>query len=139
MTKAQNKTIATTGSVSDFLTTLEDAEQRHDSETLIKIMQGVTGAPPVMWGTSIIGFGAIVIKSPATGREVDWLKIGFSPRKGKLSLYVTFDASKYQKELDAVGKHKTGKGCIYINKLADVDVDKLTDFIKLAYEKGYSG
>ena len=135
MVKSQNKTIATNGSVVDFLATLDDQQQREDSEKIIEIMQEVTSTPPVMWGTSIIGFGDTSYTS-AAGREVDWLKIGFSPRKGKISLYVTFDASRYQKELDAVGKHKTGKGCIYINKLADVDIDKLTDFIQLAYKNG---
>jgi len=136
MTDAQNKTVATDTDVIDFLATLDES-QRRDSEKLVEIMSSITGEPPVMWGTAIVGFGNEHLVYPS-GRELDWLKIGFSPRKGKLSLYVTFDASKYQKELDSIGKHKTGKGCIYINKLSDVDVDKLTDFIELAYKNGYS-
>lgn len=135
MAKAHNKTVATTGNVNDFLASLDDEQQRKDSEVLIRIMQDVTGAPPVMWGASIVGFGEVKLTYPS-GRELDWLRIGFSPRKGKLSLYLTFDASRYANKLDALGKYKTGKGCIYINKLADVDVDKLADLIKFAYSKG---
>jgi hypothetical protein len=134
--KAQNKTVANNASIIDFLASLDDDQQRRDSESLIEIMQDITGEPPVMWGTAIIGFGNVHVTSPS-GREVDWLRIGFSPRKGKLSLYVTFDAQKYQTELDKMGKHKIGKGCIYINRLSDVDTSKLTSIIKTAYDKGY--
>jgi hypothetical protein len=127
-----NKTVPTDGNVISFLANLEDQTQRQDSETLIAIMHEVSGEPPVLWGTSIVGFGLIHYKY-ASGREGDTMKIGFSPRKGKLSLYVTVDASQYENELAAIGPHEIGKGCIYIKKLADVDVPKLTDLIRHAY------
>lgn len=85
-----------------------------------------------MWGSSIIGFGTVRYKY-ASGQEGDWMRIGFSPRKGKLSLYITVDAEQYKDQLDETGKYKIGKGCIYINKLADVDKVKLTEIIRSAY------
>jgi hypothetical protein len=136
MTKAENKTVATNASVGEFLAQL-DEQQRRDSQQLIEIMKDITGEPPVMWGTSIVGFGTVSL-TYASGRKLDWLRIGFSPRKGKLSLYVTFDAQKYKTQLDEMGKYKIGKGCIYINKLDDVDRDKLTNIIRTAYAKGYA-
>lgn len=125
------KTTPNSNNVTDFLAQL-DEQQRADSQVLIKIMQDVSGEPPVMWGTSIIGFDQQRYRY-ASGREGDWMKIGFSPRKGKLSVYITGDASKYSTQLTAMGKHKIGKGCIYIKCLADVDVQKLADIIKAAY------
>lgn len=135
MAKAENKTVATDASAVDFLAQLDD-QQRRDSQKLIEIMRDITSQPPVMWGSSIIGFGTVKL-TYASGRELDWLRIGFSPRKGKLSLYVTFDAQKYKQQLDAMGKYKIGKGCIYINKLDDVNVDKLSAIIRTAYAEGY--
>lgn len=133
--KTANKTVATRQSVKEFLTTLTDESQRRDSETLIKIMRKVSGSTPVMWGTSIIGFGSVHYKYES-GREGDWPEIGFSPRKDKISLYVTCDVTKLSKELAALGKHKTGKGCIYIKTLADVDIAKLEKLITKAYKDG---
>jgi hypothetical protein len=83
-----------------------------------------------MWGSSIIGFGNKRYKSPATGREVDWLKIGFSPRKANLSLYLTVGIQEHAEALKKLGKHKTGVGCLYINKLEDVDLKVLEKMIK---------
>lgn len=85
-----------------------------------------------MWGGSMIGFGKKIYKSPATGREVEWFKMGFSPRKANLSLHLTLDIKKYAAELKKLGKHKTGVGCLYINKLADVDVKVLEKLINTA-------
>ena len=133
-----NKTIPTGEDVIDFLASLESDEQRRDSERLVEIMAEVSGEPPVMWGTSIVGFGAFTY-TYASGRQGEWMRIGFSPRKGKLSLYVTYDASQFSEELEAVGKHSIGKGCIYITKLADVDVAALKRLIKKAYAKGFLG
>jgi hypothetical protein len=82
-----------------------------------------------MWGASLIGFGKRRYKSPATGREVDWLLIGFSPRKANLSLYLTMDIKAHATTLGKLGKHKTGAGCLYINKLADVDITVLKGLI----------
>lgn len=82
-----------------------------------------------MWGSSIIGFGNVRLKSPNTSREVDWLRIGFSPRKANLSLYITGDIKKYDVALKKLGKHKTGVGCLYINKLEDIDIKVLKEMI----------
>lgn len=133
-----NKTIPTQTDVIDFLASLESDEQRRDSEVLVEMMSDVSGEPPVMWGTSIIGFGVFTYKY-ASGREGEWMKIGFSPRKGKISLYVTYDASQFSEELEAVGKHTIGKGCIYITRLADIDIAALKRLVEKAYKKGFIG
>ncbi len=130
------KTTANDGDVIGFLAGLP-AEQRTDSEALIKIMADVSGEKPVLWGTSIIGFGTMQYVT-ANGQANDWMRIGFSPRKGKLSLYVTVVAERYKEQLDDMGKYKMGKGCIYLAKLADVDKTKLTALITDAYAKSGS-
>jgi hypothetical protein len=131
---SENKTIPTTTDVVDFLSTLDDEQQRRDSETLVALMERISSKPPVMWGPSIIGFGSYHYRYDS-GREGDMPKIGFSPRKGKFALYITDDAEKYRDEFEGLGKYKTSKGCIYINKLADVDVDKLKVLITKAYKE----
>jgi hypothetical protein len=131
---SENKTIPTTTDVVDFLSTLDDEQQRRDSETLVALMERISSKPPVMWGPSIIGFGSYHYKYDS-GREGDMPVIGFSPRKGKFALYITDDAEKYRDEFEELGKYKTSKGCIYINKLADVDVDKLKVLITKAYKE----
>ncbi len=131
MTK-QNITLPNDKKVSDLLDTLDD-EQLSDSQTLIEIMSEVSGEKPVMWGSSIIGFGVAKYKY-ASGREGEWMRIGFSPRKDKLSLYMSCDASQYKDLLDEMGKCGHGKGCIYIKKLADVDEQVLRKLIKKAYD-----
>lgn len=132
---AELKTQANDASVEAFIDSLDDPQQIADSLKLIEIMSKVAGAKPVMWGNAIVGFGLVHLKY-ASGRDLEWLKIGFSPRKGKLSLYVTFDADKLTAQFKNLGKYKTGKGCIYINRLADVDEAELTKLIKTAYEQG---
>ena len=93
-------------------------------------MKAVVGRKGAMWGESIVGFGDIELKY-ASGRELDWFKIGYSPRKGKMSLYLWSTSPKLDKLLDKLGKHKRSKGCLYINKLADVDVDVLQKILEL--------
>jgi hypothetical protein len=134
---AENKTKPTSASVEDFINSVQDEQKRKDSFVLLEIMKKATGEDPKMWGNSIIGFGHIIIKSPATGREVDWLRIGFSPRKAALSLYLTGDARMHAASLEKLGKHKTGVGCIYINKLADVDMNVLKEMIDAALKMGH--
>ena len=85
-----------------------------------------------MWGSSLIGFGKLRYKSPATGREVDWFKMGFSPRKANLSLHMGLNVQKHAENLDKLGKYKTGVGCLYINKLEDVDIKVLEKMISAA-------
>lgn len=130
MAKVEIQTKQTDASVEKFVDGLADEQQRDDTRTIIEIMKRITGDEPKMWGPAIIGFGNRVYRSPATGREVDWMKIGFSPRKGNLSLYVLNGAPKQAELLEKLGKHKTGKGCLYIKRLSDVDVKVLEKLIK---------
>ncbi|NQW29076.1 MAG: DUF1801 domain-containing protein [Ignavibacteria bacterium] len=123
------KTKPTAASVEDFINSVEDEQKRNDSFVLLEMMQKATGEQPVLWSSSLIGFGKKRYKSPTTGREVDWLVIGFSPRKANLSLYLTVDIKKYATALEKLGKHKTGVGCLYINKLEDVDLKVLRGLI----------
>ena len=126
------KTKETDSSVEDFINSVKDEEKRKDSFILLKLMQKATKEKPKMWGSSMIGFGNKRYKSPATGREVDWFKIGFSPRKANLSLHLVLDIKKYAAELKKLGKHKTGVGCLYINKLDDIDLKVLEKIINVA-------
>lgn len=126
------KTIPSSSSVIDFLASLDNADQRKDSETLIDIMSNVSGESPVMWGPSIIGFGSYHYKHDS-GREGDMPNIAFSPRKGKLVLYITYDAEKYVDIRQRLGAHKVSKACIYISKLSDVSIDTLKELVTVAY------
>ena len=126
------KTKETNSSVEDFINSVKDEGQRKDSFILIKLMQKATNEKPKMWGSSMIGFGNKIYKSPATGREVEWFKIGFSPRKANISLHLVLDIKKYAAELKKLGKHKTGVGCLYINKLDDIEVKVLEKLINVA-------
>ncbi len=135
MAKVEIKTKETDASVDDFLNGVGDEEQRTDAIKILKMMEKLTGDGPKMWGGSIVGFGNIVYTSPATGREVDWLKIGFSPRKGNLSLYVLNGSPKQEELLEKLGKHKAGKGCLYVKRLSDVDEKVLEKLIKESLKK----
>ena len=129
---AEIKTKQNTASVEGFIDSVPDEQKRKDSQVILKMMEKATKEQPKMWGTSLIGFGNKRFKSPATGREVDWFKIGFSPRKANLSLHLILDLKKHADALKNLGKHKTGRGCLYINKLADVDIKILEKLIAAA-------
>jgi len=129
---SNNKTVANKASVEDFINSLEDQKQALDSRELVKIMQEISGEPPVMWGPAIIGFGSYHYKY-VSGREGDWAQIGFSPRKGRLSLYLTFNAAKLTEQFPDLGKYTIGKGCIYIKRLSDVNIEELRKLIAVAY------
>jgi hypothetical protein len=129
---AELKTKPTNDSVYEFLATVPDENQRADAITIDKMMQRATSKNGIMWGTSIIGYGDLHYKSPATGREGDWFKIGFSPRKGKTTLYLGFDVSKYSELLEKLGPHSIGKGCLYIKRLSDIDTNVLNEIIVTA-------
>ena len=133
---AEIKTKQTAESVEEFLNTVSDEQKRKDSFLLLEIMKKASGEEPKMWGGSMIGFGLKRYKSPATGREVDWFIIGFSPRKANLSLHLTIDIKKHDDALSKLGKHKTGVGCLYINKLEDVDLKVLEKIINAAMKTG---
>jgi len=133
---AEIKTKQTTASVEDFINNVSDAQKRKDSLLLLEMMKKATGEEPKMWGSSLIGFGNKRYKSPATGREVDWLLIGFAPRKANLSLYLMMDIKKQAATLKKLGKHKTGVGCLYINTLVDVDLKVLKGLIDASLNQG---
>jgi len=122
----------TSASVESFINSIKNEEIRKDSFIILKMMQKASKEKPKMWGKSIIGFGNKIYKSPATGREVEWFKIGFSPHKANFSLHLVLDIKKYSAELKKLGKHKTGVGCLYINKLDDVDLKVLEKLINTA-------
>ncbi|PKN95399.1 MAG: hypothetical protein CVU44_01570 [Chloroflexi bacterium HGW-Chloroflexi-6] len=125
---SENKTQKTNASVIDFLNSIPDEKKRQDCLTVFEIMRQVTGLEPKMWGASIVGFGDVHYKY-ASGREGDWFKVGFSPRKQNLTLYIMDGFPRYQSLLADLGKHKTGVSCLYINKLADVNLDVLREMI----------
>lgn len=128
----ENKTKPTDHDVIDFITQLPPHRQE-DAKRLVEIMQDVTGEPPVMWGDRIIGFGSYhyVTKS---GREGDWARLGFAPGKAAISLYLTYEADELLAKVPGIGKVKSGKGCIYLNKLSDVDPGRLRELIRIAHE-----
>ena len=126
---AELKTKKNESSVTKFLDGVKDEKKRQDSYTILKLMKQITKAEPKMWGTSIIGFGSYHYKY-ASGREGDWFVTGFSPRKQNLTLYIMSGISKYPDLLKKLGKFKTGKGCIYINKIEDIDIKTLKELIK---------
>lgn len=129
------KTKVNDSDVDRFISTIEDKTKRDDSTTLVKMYTKVTGEIPRMWGTSIIGFGQYHYKSDRSRQEGDWPLASFSPRKTSLTLYVMpyYSGLKLDNLLLKLGKHKTSKGCLYINKLADVDLKILEEIIKTSY------
>jgi hypothetical protein len=128
---AEIKTKETSSSVADFIVSITDEQKRKDSQLILKMMEKATKEKPKMWGSSMVGFGNVRYKSPATGREVDWFKIGFSPRKTNLSLHL-INIQMHADALTKLGKHKTGVGCLYINKLEDIDIKVLEKMIAAA-------
>jgi len=136
---AEIKTKPTAASVEDFINTVHSEQKRKDSFVLLEMMKKASGDDPKMWGSSIIGFGNKRYKSPKTGREVDWLLIGFSPRKANLSLYLTVSLKEHAAALKKLGKHKRGVGCLYINKLEDVDLKVLKGMIEASLKTGSAG
>lgn len=134
MAKAELKTKKTKASVEGFLNGIADEEKRIDSFRLLEIMQRLSGDEAQLWSSGIVGFGTIHIKY-ATGREIDWIKIGFSPRRANFSLYISCDIGRHGELLKKLGKHKTGVGCLYIKRLRDVDEVVLEKLIKASLKK----
>ena len=134
MAKAILKTQKTELSVTDFLNSIKDEERRADCFTIAEMMKKITKDEPKMWGSAIIGFGNVHLKYES-GRELDWFCCGFSPRKANISLYISFDISKYSEMLKKLGKHSTGKGCLYVNKLSDIDLKILEELIQKSVAK----
>lgn len=128
MAQTENKTQPSKLSVESFLDSVEDERKRADSYTLLKLIGEITGDAPVMWGTSIVGFGTYHYKY-ASGREGDFMVTGFSPRKRNLTIYVMPGFDQYAKLLTRLGKYKTGRSCLYVNKLEDIDIEVLRELL----------
>jgi len=131
---AENKTKATAKSVPDFLNSIEDPRRRKDCLAISTLMEELSGSKPKMWGDSIVGFGDYHYKY-ASGREGDWFRVGFSPRKQNLTLYIMGYLEFYTDILEGLGKFKHGKGCLYIKKLEDIDLDVLKTLITNSIKK----
>jgi Domain of unknown function (DU1801) len=127
-TMAELKTKMTAASVDDFLNSLQDEQKTRDCFEIIEIMKEVTKEDPRMWGSSIVGFGSAHLKY-ASGREIDWMIIGFSPRKQNLTLYLTGNFNRFPELLKNLGKYKTGAGCLYIKTLKDIDIHVLKELV----------
>lgn len=134
---AEIKTKQTSASVEDFINSVEGEQKRKDSLIILEMMKKATGEEPKMWGGSIIGFGNKRYKSPASGREVDWFLIGLSPRKANLTVYL-INMKEHSEALKKLGKHKTGGGCLYINKLDDIDLKILKGMIEASLKNNLS-
>lgn len=130
---AQLKTQKNDESVVDFLNSVEDERKRQDSFAILDMMSEATGEEPIMWGSSIVGFGSYHYKY-ASGREGDWFKTGFSPRKQSLTLYIMDGFSQHDDLLSRLGKFTTGKSCLYVKKLDDIDLPTLIKLVKQSVE-----
>lgn len=130
------KTKPSDQSVEAYLNSIEPQKKREDSLAILKLMQEITGEQPQMWGDSIVGFGSYHYKY-ASGREGDWFLTGFAPRKQNLTLYIMAGFDNYDELMDKLGKHTTGKSCLYIKKLEDINLDILRQLIaeSVAYMK----
>lgn len=130
---AETKTKVNDADVEAFIDKIEDGQQRADSSALLSIFTEITSEQAKMWGSSIIGFGQYHYKSERSSQEGDWMLTGFSPRKQNISLYIMPGFAEYDELLGKLGKHKTGKSCLYIKSLADVDIDVLKELIGKSY------
>lgn len=138
MAKVEMKTTENEVSVSDFLKTVEDESKRNDSLELVKIMEEITQSPAKMWGPAIIGFGKYHYKYES-GREADMLRVGFSPRKDALALYIGANSQENLDIISNLGKYKTGKSCLYVKKLTDINLDVLKVITKRGFERKQFG
>jgi hypothetical protein len=128
------KTLVTDANVEDFINSVDGDVKKADAFKILEMYKEATSEKPKMWGSSIIGFGQYHYKSERSKQEGDWPLAAFSPRKQNLTLYIMPGANDYGDLLSKLGKHKTSKGCLYINKLSDVDEDILKKLIKRSYE-----
>jgi hypothetical protein len=128
LANAELKTKKTTASVSDFIDAIEDDKRRADCRKVLKIMKAATKSEPRMWGEHLVGFGDWHYKY-ASGREADWFVTGFASRKAALTLYFMTGLEPYKALLAKLGKHSTGKGCLHIKNLDDIDMSVLTELI----------
>lgn len=133
MAKAELKTKETDASVDEFIAAVENETRRNDAIKTLEMFKRITGETPKMWGPGIVGFGKMPLKY-ASGRELDWPIVGFSPRKQNMTLYVICNSPKQPELFAKLGKHTSSVSCLYINKLADVDEKVLEAVVKDAYQ-----
>lgn len=129
---AELKTKENDGDVEAFIDGIGDEQRRADCRTLLQLVSQVTGQEPKMWGAAIVGFGHYHY-SYASGRSGDWFRVGFSPRKQNLTLYLMDGFDEYASLLAKLGKHSTGKSCLYVKRLSDVDLDVLKQLVTLSF------
>ncbi|SLN49532.1 DUF1801 domain-containing protein [Ruegeria meonggei] len=129
MSRSKNKTVPTDHSVDQFLAAVQPEKRAEDAQALNTLFRSVTGFAPVMWGTSIVGYGRYHYRYHS-GREGDFLATGFSPRKAAMSIYIMPGYADFGGILSRLGKHRIGKSCLYVNKLADIDLDVLSELIR---------
>jgi len=137
MAKYELKTKKTEASVEEFLDEIADENMRSDCRKVAELMSRATGAKPKMWGANIVGFGSFPYKN--TSGSYDWMEIGFSPRKQNLTLYLMSGFAEYDELLARLGKYKTGKSCLYVKRLSDVDEKVLTALIESSVENVRKG
>ncbi len=135
---AELKTRKNDADVEAFLDAIEDEKRRADCRAVVALMAEVTGEPPAMWGDSIIGFGSYHYKYP-TGREGDWMATGVSPRKRSLTLYIMTGFPRHEALMNKLGRYKTGKSCLYVKRLEDVDTGVLRELVRESYERVSKG
>ena len=135
---AELKTKESTASVSAFLKSISDKQRRQDATAVAAMMESLTRTKPKMWGTSIVGYGTQHYKY-ASGREGEWFRTGFSPRKDSLTVYITSGFEQYPDLMEKLGKYKTGKSCLYIRKLSDVDQKVLKQLISRSLKSPLPG
>ena len=138
MAKTEIKTTENEVSVNDFINTIEDETKRKDSFELVKIMEEITKSPAKMWGPAIIGFGKYHYKYES-GREADMLRVGFSPRKDALALYIGANSNENLDIISNLGKYKTGKSCLYVKKLTDINLEVLKEITKRGFDRKQFG
>lgn len=128
-----NKTQPTAASVTEFLDSVAHPARRADAYAIAELMEELSGCPPVLWGSNLVGFGTYAFKY-ASGRAGEWFRVGFSPRKARLTLYVMPGLARYEELLARLGKHKNGKSCLHVNRLSDVDMDVVRELIVASLE-----
>ena len=129
---AELKTSPTDGDVGAFIDQIDNPIRQRDAKRVCELLTDISGEQPAMWGPSIVGFGTqhLVYES---GRELDWMRIGFSPRKAQLTIYINDGFDPYTELLDRLGKHKTAKSCLYVKNLDDIDIAVLTELLALSF------
>jgi Domain of unknown function (DU1801) len=132
------KTQPTGEDAAAFLANIEDPQRREDSETVCRLMTEETGEAPVMWGSGIVGFGRTTMRY-ANGREAEWMAVGFAPRKANVVLYLMDGFTGYGELLEQLGKHSTGRSCLYVKRLSDVDAGVLREMVRRSYRHMSAG